>query len=315
MAARAVHPESSAPPSFSWWPPSPPPGRAARARRGRGAGLGLLAAVAVLVVLGRSAGAEPGERELAQRKRALEQRLAGEGFTVVIEPPFVVVGDEGAARVRARASGFLRWTVSLLEKDWFERRPDEIIEVWLFRNERTYRRGAKRFFDDEPETPYGYYSPSARALVMNIGPGAGTLSHELVHPYMEANFPGVPAWFNEGVASLYEQPRERDGALVGTTNWRLPNLQKELRAGDTPALASLLSTSSEEFYRADYDAYAMARFLCQYLQDRGKLHEFYRAFVVDESDRTGKAALEAVLGGKLDDIDRRWRRWVLGLRR
>ena len=49
---------------------------------------------------------------------------------------------------------------------------------------------------------------------MNIGPGPGTLSHELVHPYMEANFPNVPAWFNEGLASLYEQPLKSAPAIT-----------------------------------------------------------------------------------------------------
>lgn len=253
-------------------------------------------------------------QRLEAHRRALAKRLEGEGFTVVIEPPFVVVGDESPAKVRARASGFLRWAITLLEKDWFSKRPEKIIEVWLFKNERTYRRGAKRFFDDEPETPYGYYSPADRALVMNIGPGAGTLSHELVHPYMEANFPDVPAWFNEGVASLYEQPRERDGKLVGTTNWRLPGLQRQLRAADSPGLAALLATSTEEFYGADYDAYAMARFLCQYLQDHGKLHTFYQRFVASD-DATGKTALEEVLGMSLAELEPRWRTWVLGLRR
>lgn len=257
---------------------------------------------------------EPERQRLETHRQALAKRLEGEGFTVVVEPPFVVVGDESPAKVRARASGFLRWTVTLLEKDWFDKQPEKIIEVWLFKNERTYRRGAKRFFDDEPETPYGYYSPADRALVMNIGPGAGTLSHELVHPYMEANFPDVPAWFNEGVASLYEQPRERDGKLVGTTNWRLPGLQRQLRAADSPGLAALLATSTEEFYGADYDAYAMARFLCQYLQDHGKLHTFYQRFVASD-DRTGKAALEEVLGMSLAELEPRWRTWVLGLRR
>ena len=271
--------------------------------------------LAALAWTPRPARAEPTQKELEARRSALEKRLDGKGFTVVVEPPFVVVGDEGAARVRARASGFLRWTVTLLEKDWFDKRPDKIIEVWLFKNERTYRKGAKQFFDDEPETPYGYYSPADDALVMNIGPGAGTLSHELVHPYMEANFPQVPAWFNEGVASLYEQPRERDGKLVGTTNWRLPNLQKELRAKETPPLATLLATTTDEFYGADYDAYAMARFLCQYLQDRGKLRAFYDRFVADDDDRTGKAALEAVLGTDLEVFDQTWRAWVMALRR
>lgn len=252
---------------------------------------------------------------LKAHRAALETRLAGQGFTVVIEPPFVVVGDEAPAKVRARASGFLRWCVTLLEKDWFTKRPEHIIEVWLFKNERNYRKGAKKFFDDEPETPFGYYSPSARALIMNIGPGAGTLSHELVHPYMEANFPDGPAWFNEGVASLYEQPRERDGRLVGTTNWRLPHLQRGLKADAIPSLATMMSTSTNEFYGADYDSYAMARFLCQYLQDHGKLREFYEAFLADEEDRTGKTALAAVLGTDLDAFDAKWRRWVLALRR
>ena len=40
--------------------------------------------------------------------------------------------------------------------------------------------------------------------IMNIATGGGTLVHEIVHPYVEANFPGCPAWFNEGLGSLYE---------------------------------------------------------------------------------------------------------------
>ncbi len=276
--------------------------------------LAILAAALFLPALASAERVEPQRQRLEAHRHALAQRLEGQGFTVVVEPPFVVVGDESPAKVRARASGFLRWAITLLEKDWFDKQPDKIIEVWLFKNERTYRRGAKRFFDDEPETPFGYYSPADRALVMNIGPGAGTLSHELVHPYMEANFPNVPAWFNEGVASLYEQPRERDGKLVGTTNWRLPGLQRQLRAAESPGLAALLATSTEDFYGADYDAYAMARFLCQYLQDHGKLHTFYQRFVASE-DLTGQAALEEVLGMSLAELEPRWRTWVLGLRR
>lgn len=276
--------------------------------------LAILAAALLFPALASAERVVPQPQRLEAHRQALAQRLEGQGFTVVVEPPFVVVGDESPAKVRARASGFLRWAITLLEKDWFDKQPEKIIEVWLFKNERTYRRGAKRFFDDEPETPYGYYSPADRALVMNIGPGAGTLSHELVHPYMEANFPNVPAWFNEGVASLYEQPRERDGKLVGTTNWRLPGLQRQLRAAESPGLAALLATSTEEFYGADYDAYAMARFLCQYLQDHGKLHTFYQRFVASE-DLTGQAALEEVLGMSLAELEPRWRTWVLGLRR
>lgn len=257
--------------------------------------------------------AEPTEDELKARKTDLEKKLKGQGFTVVIEAPFVVIGNEGPAAVKNRASGFLRWTVKLLEKDYFTKRPDKIIEVWLFGNEKTYRAGAKKYFNDEPDTPYGYYSPSADALIMNIGPGAGTLSHELVHPYMEANFPNVPSWFNEGLASLYERPIEKAGHIVGLPNWRLPNLKKQLRAKTLPSIPTLLKTTRDGFYNADYDSYAYARYLMLYLQEKGKLRDFYQKFLADKKDLTGQAAMEDVLGEKLDTFEPKWRKWALDL--
>jgi hypothetical protein len=259
-----------------------------------------------------AAAAAPTDKELESRAASLREKLAGQGFTVVVEAPFVVIGDESPAIVKKHASGFMRWTIQLIEKDYFTKRPDKLIEVWLFKNEKTYRRGAKKFFDDEPNTPYGYYSSERDALVMNIGPGAGTLSHELVHPYMEANFPGVPSWFNEGLASLYERPTEKKGHIWGLPNWRLPNLKREIRAKTLPKMITLLSTTRDGFYDAEFDAYAYARYLLEYLQDHGKLHEFYKEFLGDK-DKTGKAALERVVGESLEDFEPKWRAWALAL--
>jgi len=272
-----------------------------------------LAIVPALLLYALPAAAEPSAADLATRKADLEKRLAGAGFDVVIEGTFVVVGDEGKKMVEKRAAGFMRWTIGLLEKDFFSKRPDKLIEVWLFKNEKTFRAGAKKYFGDEPDTPYGYYSPDRDALVMNIGPGAGTLSHELVHPYLEANFPNVPSWFNEGLASLYERPTEKKGHLVGLPNWRLPNLKKEIKAKTLPSLDKLLKTSRDGFYEAPYDSYAYARYLLLYLQEKGKLHEFYEKFVADTKDPTGQSALEAVLGQDLATFEPIWRKWVIAL--
>ncbi len=260
-----------------------------------------------------TAAAQPTADELSERKAALEKRLDGQGFTVVVEPPFVIVGDESAKTVKHHASGILHWAISLLEAEYFKQRPDKLIEIWLFKNEKTYRKGAKQFFGDDPDTPYGYYSSEHDAMVMNIGPGAGTLTHEVVHPYMEANFPNVPSWFNEGLASLYERPSERKGHIIGLPNWRLPNLKKEIRDKTLPELTKLLSTTSDEFYNAEYDAYAYARYLLYYLQEQGKLTEFYGKFLADKKDLTGKTALEAVLGEKLETFEPKWRKWVLAI--
>jgi len=273
------------------------------------------AAIAALVVCCATlAAAEPSADELAERRAALETRLRGQGFTVVVEPPFVVVGDESPGTVKHHATGILRWSIHLLEAEYFKQRPNKLIEIWLFRNKDTYMKGAKKFFGDEPDTPYGYYSSEHDAMVMNIGPGAGTLVHEVVHPYVEANFPGAPAWFNEGLASLYERPTEKKGHIWGLPNWRLPSLKRQIADNTLPQMTKLLGTSRDEFYNAEFDAYAYARYLLLYLQDQGKLTEFYQKFVADQKDPTGQAALEAALGEELASFEPRWRTWAAALK-
>jgi hypothetical protein len=258
------------------------------------------------------AAAEPTQKELETRAADLEKKLAGQGYTVVITAPFVVVGDGGAKEVKHIANGFLHNESTMMEKDFFAKRPEKLIEVWLFHNEKSFRAGAKKFFNDEPDTPYGYYSPDASALIMNVN-GLGTLSHELVHPYMEANFGEPASWFNEGLASLFERPSEKKGHIIGLPNWRLPNLKREIRDKSLPSLAKLVATSREEFYTASWDAYAQARYLIYYLQEHGKLKEFYDAALADKKDPTAKTALESVLGEDLDTFDPKWRKWVLAV--
>ncbi len=269
--------------------------------------------LAVCLVVPTLAAAEPSQKDLDDHAAALVERLKGDGFTVVVEPPFVVLGDGPAREVRHIATGFLRSKVQLLEKDFFTKRPTKLLEVWLFHDEKSFRKGAKKYFNDTPDTPYGYYSPSDNALIMNVS-GLGTLSHELVHPFMEANFPDVPSWFNEGLASLFEYPGERKGHIIGHVNWRLPNLKKEIRAGTLPSFGKLLTTTRDGFYEADWDAYAQARYLVYYLQEQGKLRDFYQKFLADKTDHTGKTALEAVLGESLDTFEPKWRKWVLALK-
>ena len=254
----------------------------------------------------------PTQTQLETRAKELEKKLKGQGYTVLVEPPFVVIGDSPTKEVQRVTTGFLRSKVAQLEKEYFSKRPDRVLEVWLFKNRQSFFKGAKKFFNDEPDTPYGYYSPDANALIMNAS-GLGTLSHELVHPYMEANFPDVPSWFNEGLASLYEQPSERKGRIVGLPNWRLPNLKKEIKDKSLPNLSKLISTTRDEFYGARYDAYAYARYLVYYLQEHGKLQEFYKKFLADKKDLTGASALTGVLGEDLDAFEPKFRKWVLAI--
>ena len=114
---------------------------------------------------------------------------------------------------------------------------------------------------------------------MNIATGGGTLVHEIVHPYVEADFPNAPPWLNEGLGSLFEQSDERDGKIVGLTNWRLAGLQKAIKRGGVPSFFELTHMDSKTFYLEEHGTnYSQSRYLMYYLQEKGLLHDFYRRF-------------------------------------
>jgi hypothetical protein len=253
---------------------------------------------------------------LERRAEELRESYGPRGMHVLVEAPFVVIGDEHPTQVKRHAVSTIRWAVERLRDQFFARDPESIIDVWLFGSDESYVAWAKELFDEEPSTPYGYYSSQHNALVMNIGTGGGTLVHEIVHPYMAANFPACPSWFDEGLASLFEQSSERDGKIVGLENWRLPALQDAIRRKSVPSTLALTRTGDRPFYDADPGTnYAQARYLAYWLQERGLLEDFFRAFVaaVDE-DPTGFATLQRIVDyDEMDRFDVMWREFVLGL--
>ena len=233
---------------------------------------------------------------------------------MLAQAPFVVLGDGPAKDVERHATETIGWATRRLRESYFQKDPPGPVEIWLFRNDASYRRWTLELFGDRPDTPYGYYSSSANALLMNISTGGGTLVHEMVHPFIDANFARCPAWFDEGLASLYEQCGERDGQIVGFENWRLPGLQAALSAETASSLEHLVHTSREAFYADDSGLYyAQARYLCFYLEHAGKLREYYRRFsAAAELDPSGADTLQAVLGGaELPAFEATWRAFVL----
>lgn len=256
--------------------------------------------------------------DAAYRKHAVDltTKLKGRGFTVIVERPFIVIGDEPETHVEEWATQIIRGTVTRLKQDYFAKDPAKILEIWLFKDEVSYRKHAKEFFGDEPTTPYGYYSPSDKALVMNIATGGGTLVHEIVHPFIEANFPDAPAWFNEGLGSLYEQSGTVDGHIYGYTNWRLRGLQNGLKKKIVPTFKVMTSMPNREFYREDTGTnYAQARYLCYYLQEKGLLRKYYKEFIANvRTDPTGYKTLQRVLGERdMTAFQRKWTAFVLKL--
>jgi hypothetical protein len=267
------------------------------------------------------AGAAPGVAEAATSEFDrhvvdLRRRLPSRDFSIVEARPFAVVGDEPARVVQQRARQTVGWAVRMLKQDYFAKDPTHTIDIWLFKDAESYERHVLAMTGSAPTTPYGFYSSRHKALMMNIETGGGTLVHEIVHPFVEANFPECPPWFNEGLASLYEQSTEAGGHIRGLVNWRLPGLQQAIKAKTVPEFDALTAMNENAFYGDGSGTYyAQARYLCYYLQEQGKLVDFYREFSTNrKTDPTGAKSLRKVLG--TDDLKafrQRWERFVLGL--
>lgn len=238
-------------------------------------------------------------------------------FSVVIQRPFVVVGDEPKETVQERAEGTVKWAIDRLKQDFFPNNPKDILDIWLFKDAASYEKHARLMFGDTPTTPYGYYSSTHKALIMNIETGGGTLVHEIVHPFMEANFPACPPWLNEGMGSLYEQCGDDDEHIHGFTNWRLPGLQRAIRSKAVPSFKDLTAMDTNAFYNEDKGVnYAQARYLCYYLQQKGVLVKFYREFHArQKQDANGYQTLQKILAEtNMDAFKVKWEKYVLGLR-
>ena len=260
-------------------------------------------------------------RHVTDLKARITKKLSARGptgFSIIVQKPFVVIGDEPRDVVQERAEGTVKWAVDRLKQDFFVKDPNDILDIWLFKDAASYEKHTQLFFGESPSTPYGYYSPTHKALIMNIGTGGGTLVHELVHPFMEANFPGCPPWFNEGLGSLYEQCGDVGGHIHGFTNWRLPGLQLAIGEKRVPAFKTLMELDRDGFYSDDRGTnYAQSRYLCHYLQEEGLLITFYQEFLKrQKEDPSGFQSLQKVLGETdMDAFKQKWEKYVLALKR
>lgn len=256
------------------------------------------------------------EADFARHVADLKKKLPSPEFSLIIQRPFVVVGDEPPKVVQQHAEETIKWAVDRLKQDFFTKDPREILDIWLFKDAASYEKNTRLLFGDAPTTPYGYYSSKDKALIMNIATGGGTLVHEIVHPFMEANFPACPPWLNEGLGSLYEQCGEVDGHIHGFTNWRLPGLQQAIKAGKVPPFKTLTAMDTNAFYNDGKGTnYAQSRYLCYYLQEKTVLVKFYLEFYAHrQEDPTGFQTLQKVLAQTdMDLFKKKWEKYVLGL--
>ncbi|HEV3138361.1 MAG TPA: hypothetical protein VGZ26_10665 [Pirellulales bacterium] len=256
-------------------------------------------------------------RACSRSAERLEKELGPE-CRILARAPFVLGGDLGLEELAAWHEKTIAPAVRAMENCYFQARPNQPITVLLFRTEHGYDHYSQKLFGEADISPYGYYKPNLRTLLVNVATGDGSLLHELTHALVDFDFPNVPDWLNEGLASLHEQSRFRDGPsgpwIEGLVNWRLRGLQVVIGRGRLRSLASLVE---ERNFRGPLEGtnYAQARYFCLFLQQKGLLEQFYRAFHRNHPrDPRGLATLaETFPHWTWQKLDQDFERWAIEL--
>jgi hypothetical protein len=283
----------------------------------------------VLLLIAQPGAAAPASRDSASPSPELrakcdallakwKDRFAAEKFNAVVAPPFVVAGDGSRTELRRHVDGTILPAAKALRAMYFKKESTEPTLILLFESAEPYQRLAKEWFDDDQVPHFGLYRRQQNVMLMNISTGGGTLVHEMVHALLAPDFPTCPDWFNEGLASLYEQSSfgANGESIRGHENWRLPALQKAIKE---KTLRPLTELSADKHFYADEHVginYAQARYLMMYLQEKGLLTEFYVAAREGaKEDPTAQKALADLIAPKgMDAFEAEWRRWVMTLR-
>jgi len=235
------------------------------------------------------------------------------GCRLIIRPPFIIAGDVSESDLDKLYRETVLPVTRALWRSFFDHKPDKPVAIVALSSQASYGAAAADLDGYEPSAYAGYTQRGQRRIVVNLSTGQGTLAHELSHMLALFDFPEMPEWFDEGMASLHEEALFSDDGLmlVGTNNWRSRFLREALEHNQLPPLASVIRNPA---FRGEGEGlnYALVRCFCHYLQERKLLSHFYRKFRAGiELDPTGIATLCELLGAaSIDDVDRDFRDWI-----
>jgi hypothetical protein len=184
------------------------------------------------------------------------------------------------------------------------------IEVYLFRDQWSYRRFLSRYFPDVPYRRALYVQRGGMATVLAYRSRelAVDLRHECTHALLHATLPIVPLWLDEGLAEYFEvAPSQR---AFGCPH--LSNVRWAARLGMVSRLENLEKKRTlEEMGGSEYrNAWAWTHFM---LHGPSEAHDELVRFLADVQARIPPGLLSDRLKGRLPDLERRFashfRRW------
>jgi hypothetical protein len=233
--------------------------------------------------------------------------LHSDNFSVTRFRNFVIFSDLDEPTTFSIIDKDIRYTIDAMKRNYMRKSPQTVTPIIIFKDYEEYKNFAVGEFGIDPTdlSPYGFYKVSKNIIAIKYVTWKGSPSHEVTHAMIQADFPEIPSWFNEGMAALNEKSTYKDGDLIGDFSWRILSVKRAFNEDTYTGLEDLMSTNDDELYskKASF-YYAQSRYLLMYLQQQGLLKEYYKTFRDTFSeDKTGMLQLMRVSGKSIETLD------------
>lgn len=256
------------------------------------------------------------QAECEAQAKLLQQRISIP-VNVLVREPYILIGDYETKTLEALYRKTVLPTQYALNVSYFDHRPVSPISIVVLSSQQRYQQVAYDLDQRRVGSYYGYFQSDEMRIVLNLKTGSGTLGHELTHALAQVDYPDMPEWFDEGLASLHEQCEfsEEGNQLIGISNWRVQLLLSALSRDQLPGLNSLVKQLKIS-HKQEALTYAHARYFCLYLQQKRLLSPFYRKLRTNQkSDKTGMRTLQQLLNvNDLSECDADFQKWLTSFR-
>jgi hypothetical protein len=210
------------------------------------------------------------------------------------------------------------------------RPPDKLLTVYILPDQAALRQTAQLVHGILLPDPNIGYSNLSDLSLLGLGDAEhlGTMYHELFHLVVRTDVGDIPAFLDEGLASLYSVSRWDDKKLIGDYRpWRLDELREARYATDRylkiPPLDKLINYSWSEFDGQETKNvcqvavnYALSNFIMIYLQEKKLLQQMVTAFKnrpfvpADNSDTKSNVQLfEEVVKDSIQSFTEKFSSW------
>ena len=219
----------------------------------------------------------------------IDTRLPSE-FSVVDHDHLIVAAPGDQSRASEQAERVIEYD-GKIRKRFFPNLEKQRLILVLGDEPHQLRRISEDLYPGAPipNAPFfGFYHQPDRLIMATALGGYGTVLHELLHALVQDDFPGVPLWLEEGMATLFERSDWSVARLIPAPNWRMELITSEQVLEDNffSGIGNNAEVTAEQL--------SSIRLLFTYLDNNDQLAELYSTVKQQGADTPLVQALETV---------------------